>query len=526
MSNEFLEQLENMKELQEDKQSSSIIQNIDELEPPKTMKDLLWQLYEMGVEWREAHITTDKNNNEKVHPVSPRAVANILKKVVHFAVVTDDDPEKAPLCAYDLDEGIYKRGERFIGKLILAVEPTINKAGRANIIGWLEIESPEKEPTRDENLIVMKNGIFNRKTMKLMPFTPNYVFLTKVAVNYNPLAVEPTFPDWKFSDWLEELSDGDSEKLELFWRIIYACLNSNYISQKVVFLYSKKSKTGKGTFQQLLRNLVGKKDTAALRLRQLEERWGVYNAYGKALIIGDDNHPREYIERSENLKSIAVGEHIMAEGKGKDGFYVNITAQLVQSFNGLPRMSLDDGLRHRFILVHFTHTYQNSENKLVKHEYMADKQLLEWIACKVVHMKEVEMYNTKESKEILDEFEEENNSVLRFYNAFFGEFTSARLPVKFLFQLFQAWNREENNPLNMKQNSFTKELKAIAEEEGWEYVRKNLATLGFFHESDMRILDRFPITEYFTNNPKKYQPLFENAERYKKLKDEEENRQK
>lgn len=476
---------------------------------PSKMRELYNVLYQEGEKWREEHTTVDERTNKiKVPPVSPRAVANILKKHVNFAIVTDDDPEAAPLCAYDLDEGIYKRGERFIGKMILKVEATTNKAGRTNILGWLEIESPEKEPTRDESLIVMNNGIFDRVQMRLIPFTPNYVFLTKVAVDYNPNAIEPIFPDWSFSKWLEELSDGDPMKVEQMWRVIYACINGNYISQKLIFFYSEKGKTGKGTIQAILRNLIGRKNTAAIRLNQFETRWGVYNVVGKSLMIGDDNHPKDFIERCENLKSVAVGEYVQAEGKGKDAFYVSISAQIVQSFNGLPRINaFDDGFKHRLILIPFKHSYQENENRKIKNEYVKNKNLLEWIALKVVHMKNVELFNTADGKEALKEYEEENNNVLQFYNEFFRDFTSERLPIKFLFELYQAWNREENNPTNTKQRTFTKDLRGIVEPNGWIYARNSLAPLNFFHESDQRKLDSYPSTDYFASNPKKQQPL-------------------
>ncbi|MGF1917229.1 DNA primase family protein [Enterococcus faecalis] len=484
------------------------IQEEQQNKAPTSMKELKKLLMNEGESWREEHTTHDKENKPIVPRVTPRAVTNILKRHVHFAIVTDDDPETAPLCAYDFDEGIYKRGERFIGKLILYVEPTTNKSGRSNILGWLEIEAEEKEPTKDEHLIVMNNGIFDREKMKLIPFSPEYIFLTKVAVNYNENAKEPVFKDWRFSSWLEELANGDPMKVEQMWRVFYACLNGNYVSQKVVFLYSQKGKTGKGTIQEILRNLVGRKNTAAIRLKQFETRWGVYNVVGKSLMIGDDNHPKDFIERCENLKSVAVGEHVQAEGKGKDAFFVSITAQIVQSFNGFPRINaFDDGFKHRLILIPFHHSYQKNENRKIKQKYVKDKALLEWIAYKVVHMKEVELYNTKDGKEALEDFEEENNSVLRFYNTFFGDFTSERIPIKFLFELFQAWNREENNPTNTKQHTFTKDLRVVVEPKGWQYSKNNYATLDKFHDADMRKMDAFDVPHYYLNDQKKKQPL-------------------
>lgn len=481
------------------------------VEPPKTMKEMYKVLKDEGFSWREEHTTYDKDGNPKVPPVSPRAVANILKKHIHFAVVTDDDPEAAPLCAYDLDEGIYRRGERFIGKLILAVESTINRTGRANIMGWLEIESPEKEPTKDDSMIVMNNGIFDRIQWRLVPFTPDYFFLTKVAVNYNPNAIEPTYKDWKFSEWLQELSDGDSEKYKLFWQIFHACINGNYVSQRVLFLYSKEGKSGKGTFQMLLRNLVGKRNTAALTLKQLSEKWGCYTAYGKSLIIGDDNTGKDFIDNSSNLRSIATGDIVQAEKKGQQGFGVVLTGQIVQSFNDFPKINgFDDGFKRRIIIVPFNHTYKGRDNENVKKRYIYDQNLLEWIAYHAVNMKDVTLENPADGEKLLDEFEEDNNNVLRFYNTFFTGFTSDRLPIKFLFELYQAWNEDENNSKNMKQRTFTKELRGVVEPVGWEYSRNNHAPLNFFHKADSNAFNDLAGFNHFTPdaiNNNKVQPL-------------------
>lgn len=492
-------------------------ERIDTQTPPKTMSELYQVLFAEGDSWREEHKTQkeDKKTGEirtTIPPVPPRTVANILKKHVHFAVVTDYDPEVAPLCAYDLDEGIYKRGERFIGKLILKVENTTNSAARSNIMGWLEIESSEKEPTMDESLIVMNNGIFDRMERKLLPFTPEKVFLAKTSVNYNPNAKEPVFADWCFSDWLKELSDDNPDKYQLFWKIFHACLNGNYVSQKALFFFSKEGKSGKGTFQMLLRALVGKRNTAALTLKQLSAKWGCYTAYGNSLIIGDDNTGKDFIENSSNFRSIVTGDVVQAEGKGKDGFGVVITAQIVQSFNEFPKINgFDDGFKRRLVIVPFNHTYKGRDNKKVKSHYIYDKRLLEWIAYKAVNLDDVEMENTADGMEILQQFEEDNNNVLRFYNAFFGDFTSERLPVKFLFELYQAWNEEENNNRGMKQNTFTKELRNILEPRLWTYSRNSLAPLNYFHQGDLKA---FNDLDYYTHyspdriDVKKPQPLF------------------
>ena len=68
------------------------------------------------------------------------------------------------------------------------------------------------QPTRDPDLIAVKNGIFNYKTKQFSSFTPTLVFTTKTAVRYVNGAASPhiIMPDglvWDFDSWMRSLSD-------------------------------------------------------------------------------------------------------------------------------------------------------------------------------------------------------------------------------------------------------------------------------------------------------------------------------
>lgn len=97
--------------------------------------------------------------------------------------------------------------------MILAVDNTTNKRFRAEIQSWLNIEAPSRKREKDINLIPVGNGVYNKITNKLLPYSPSMVFTSKVATNYNNEEIsEPSFNGWKFSEWIKELSDGNKEK--------------------------------------------------------------------------------------------------------------------------------------------------------------------------------------------------------------------------------------------------------------------------------------------------------------------------
>ncbi|MHA3225112.1 hypothetical protein ACV7JQ_03955 [Globicatella sulfidifaciens] len=233
----------------------------------KTMEELYEILREQGKAWRLQNRTIVKSTGEiKEKPVTARVIADIIQKFCKCVLINEDDPETSPLSIYDYDEGIYKKGERFVQRLMLEIERNSTKSSRYEAIQYLTIESAEAEKTQDMNLVVVNNGIYNKKTRKLEPFTHEKIFVNKIATNYIEGATEPNFPDWKFSEWLKELSDGDREKHKLLKQMFATAVNSNYVSEVAFLLVSNKGSTGKSTLERLLMEIVGIKNTASLKI--------------------------------------------------------------------------------------------------------------------------------------------------------------------------------------------------------------------------------------------------------------------
>lgn len=288
-------------------------------------------------------------------------------------------------------------------------------------------------------------------------------------------------------------------------------INANYISEISIFFLSEQGRTGKSTFQQLLTNLVGKQNTASLKIKEFESDFKLASAYGKSLVIGDDNNPKDFNETSENFKSVVTGDNVLLNPKGREPFTTTLTPFVVQSMNGLPRFKdITDGMQRRLRILLFNHSYKGTgNNRRIKEEYIYDHRLLEYILSKVIDLEFDEVEDTEESRQAIHELVVENSAVLAFFEDIFHELESDRLPMKFLFKLFQAWSAYENQPTTMKQNTFTKELKPIVEKDGWTYERKNLAPIHHFYQVDMRQLEKLDIHYKFNfdiDNHKK-QPL-------------------
>lgn len=500
-----------------------LIDEFEQLEPSlpgkpyKTMNELRSALSRRGELWREEHETTNENTGKtKKYPVSPRAVADILQQECSFCLITEDDPESSPLAVYDIDNGIYNKGERFINSLALFVERTLTEPSCRTVRHYLITESEEKEPTKNKNLIIVNNGIYDKRNVTLMPFSDKYVFVNKIATDYVENAIEPKFDDWSFTEWIKELSDGDAKKEKLLLQIFAVAVNSNYISEVAFFFLSEEGRTGKSTFQNLLKNLIGNKNTTSLKIKEFESDFKLASAYSKSLIIGDDNNPKDFNQTSENFKSVITGELVLINPKMIKPFSTILTPTIIESMNGAPKFNdVSDGLLRRLRIIRFNHSYKgNGGNRRIKEEYIYDKRLLEYILFVALNTSVIEVENTQESIDAVKDIAKDNDPVIEFYEDVFPQLESTRLPTKFLFSLYQAWCDMENNPTKMKQRTFTKSLRSIAAKEGWVYDVKNLAPITYFSDIDEELLKEWDINyKYrFDVDKKKYQPLIEKTE--------------
>lgn len=120
------------------------------------------------------------------------------------------------------------------------------------------------------------------------------------------------------------------------------------------------------------------------------------------------------------------------------------------------------------------------------------------------------LQDTAESREIIKDIKEDNDSVDHFIENYLPEMESTRVPITFLFKLFLATMDYENNPQKIKQNTFTRRAKPLMANKGWKYSRNNLAPLLFWDDNDMEKLKELDIHYKYgvKVNPHKKQPLF------------------
>lgn len=224
-------------------------------------------------------------------------------------------PDLDLLAVYQTDgpkAGLYVDDETVLRWIVRQFKSTITNSEFNEVRQALRDIAPRVERTQDRDLVPVCNGVFNYKTKQLMPFSPEYVFLSKSAVSYNEHAQNVVIqnPDgtyWDVESWMKSLSD-DSEIVELLWQVVGAVPRPFVSWGKCVILYSTRGNNGKGTLCQLMRSLCGEGRCASIPVENFGENFLLEQLPDIMAIIVDENNVGSYLDRAGNFKAVITND--------------------------------------------------------------------------------------------------------------------------------------------------------------------------------------------------------------------------
>lgn len=451
----------------------------------------------------------------KLHPLQ---VAIELKKLVEFKKL--GTANYSNLAMYQAQKGTYTINEDDIYMVMSWLEPTLNERLSRDVLFHLKKGLELTEQTNDEDLAPVENGIYNRKTKKLMPFSKEYVFLSTTDTKYNEKANNPKIKTnngiFDIEEWLYELSNHDKEVYTLLWQVISDVVNPNISRRKSIWLYGERGNNGKGTFQELITNLVGIENVASLKVKQFNERFALSNLIGTMCCIGDDNNPNEYVDDVSNYKSAITGDTLLMEVKHKQSFSDVYKGTIIQSMNGYPRVKdTTDGFNRRILIVPFLKSFNPSNDDWrIKDEYIKNRRIREYVLKKALNLDFERFIEPKVSKQALSEFKEENDTVLEFYMDDFQALESARIPNSFA-HLYYNDVAKQKSYQELGRNTFIKRFKTIVEKDGW--ISKPSKIAYYVTPTEEQLFEELDYKEFMNYLKSKQQHLtvrcFVNAER-------------
>lgn len=202
----------------------------------------------------------------------------------------------------------------------------------------IHVYTPD-EVNSDERYINFRNGLLRLSDLVLLPHTPDVFYTIQIACNWRKTEV----PTPVFDRYMHTLCGGDAATIRLLTEFL-GCIISNVDGvrfKKSLFLHGD-GNTGKSQYKLLAENLVGRNAFASLGLKDLEERFGAYDLFGKRL-AGQADLSFMTIGELAVFKTVTGGDNIKGERKHKDPFPFRYHGFLVFCMNRLPRFGGDNG---------------------------------------------------------------------------------------------------------------------------------------------------------------------------------------
>jgi P4 family phage/plasmid primase-like protien len=194
------------------------------------------------------------------------------------------------------------------------------------VISHLKGQVQKEDAFNNEHgLIHVANGVLDVRKggIKLLPFSPQLISRNLIPIEYNSRAQCPRFKD-------ELLGLLDEEDKVLLQKFLGLFLLGRNVVQKMLILHGL-GETGKSTFSEVTRKLIGVTNCAELRTNLLHERFEIGSYIGKNLLIGADVTGSFLNSRgAHRLKAIVGRDLLDAERKG-----ANFRFQIPGTFNVL-----------------------------------------------------------------------------------------------------------------------------------------------------------------------------------------------
>ncbi|MCH5202682.1 MAG: bifunctional DNA primase/polymerase [Oscillospiraceae bacterium] len=298
-------------------------------------------------------IIPNLNKNEKItYTVNTPLLAKYVK--LHLDYFFLDTIGKNPVIfVYNYDRGVYElcsedRFKGIIGQFVSDFDESLSTAkvqrdayekvktypDLANRVNVSQLNS-------DPNLINFENGILHLDTMELHPHDPK--ILSTIQIPCYWFGKETATGSPIFTDYLNTLTSGDSEVIELLWQCIGLTISNipGYITKSSIFLCGA-GNTGKSKYILLLQNILGEGNYSPAGLKSLEGRYIGSIIFNKRL-VGAADLPFEKVTELKTFKQMTGGDWIPIEYKYVDAFPYIFTGVLLFGCNEMPHFDGDKG---------------------------------------------------------------------------------------------------------------------------------------------------------------------------------------
>ena len=267
-------------------------------------------------------------------------------------------------------------------------------------------------------LIPLKSKVYDIANDRFLDYSPDLVFLNRFPWDYDPNAPKSE----KIMKLIYDVSDHDIEVFELILEAIGSTLFRENRYRASFMLYGPSGNNGKSTLLNMITQFIGEQNVSYLSLQDTADKYRGTMIYGKAANIGDDI-PDQLLKDSSIYKKLVTGEVIVGERKYADPVAFRPYAKLFFAANSLPPVSdRSRAFFSRLMVIPLEHDFSQDGDRSLKDYHWSEADMLYLMKEAIAALKRVIKAETfimpTTVKELINEYEMENNPVLGFLNEY------------------------------------------------------------------------------------------------------------
>ena len=373
---------------------------------------------------------------------------------------------------YMYKHGSYISCEDALGAIIVNLIPNLSMNKKREVKDYIKDKCEEKEEA-PEQIVCVKNGLINVKTLEFKSHTPDVVIRNKIDIDY----YEQTENE-EIDTIMDNLAVGDKDIVQLLYEMIGYCIYRGMPFQKVFILVGNGA-NGKSTLLNMVTKLLGEENVSHVDLKEIAgNRFGKAELYGKLANIADDCSS-SYLEDTSVIKRITGETYTSIEFKGQNSFSTKINTKTILSYNTIPRMNdTTDGLTRRLVIIPLNAVFKKGLPNYDPYisEKLKKKENLEYVLYKSIQaisevLKKLDFTIPETVKTRTNEYLIENNPVLNFIYDVYEEESFEDIPCNEVYEAFNCWKIENGLKTDMSMTRFGTEMKKIGYER--KQVKKN-----------------------------------------------------
>lgn len=281
-----------------------------------------------------------------------------------------------------------------------------------------------------------------------------------------PISYDPNAKAAKWKRFLNDVLPNTTEQDALMEFIGYCFFNSHSF-QKFLFLLGAGA-NGKSIVLNVIKKFFGKEITSNVDLQQLysHELIGIENKY---INIGSEINPKGLDKgQIENLKKLTAGEATMLNPKNATPYDISggEIPKFIFSGNNKPQGNLDGGLFRRMLLLNFNRVISKDERIQALEDRFEDEMSgifnLAMEGLKRL-LKNGDFSASDNMERNLQEYKEEANPILAYFNENIMIDKTSMVSRKFLYAHYKKWTEERGHHAAADRKFFAK-LKDISKD--------------------------------------------------------------